>query len=322
MILNDLGIKNITHDNAKKTLRFAREDGHNPTSIIFNLDTLSYKCFSNNEKGNLYSLCMKRKELTFSQSLDFITDKAGLEKSQFQQDIKLPFGAFYKKLSKELIEPENSMNVYDEKILIPYLNKYNLLFFNDGINFQAQDEFKIGYDYETNRITIPEYSLDGKLIGIMGRLNEKNCPKEERYLPIIPCSRSLTLYGYSRNYSAIQEKDLCIIVESEKSILKLFIMGCNNAVATCGCHISDIQAKYLKALLVKRYIVCYDEGLNIDDIIEECKKLIVDNIIMKNQIGFVYDKDNKYLPKGSKLSPCDMPKDIFTSILKECVIWI
>jgi DNA primase len=320
--LEDLGFDNISHDKTKEILRFARESGRNPTSTVFNLNTLSYHCFSNNDKGNLYTLCMKKKEISFLQALDYITEKAGLEKSQFQTDVKFPFGGFYKDLLKDIVEPELSMKTYPESILEPYKNKYNMLFFKDGIDFQAQEEFGIGYDFTTNRITIPEYSLDNKLIGIMGRLNDKHCAKEERYLPIIPCSRSLTLYGYAKNYSAIQEKDLCLIVESEKSIMKLFSMGCNNAVASCGCHISDIQAKYLKALLIKRYIVCYDEGLKIEDIIEECKKLQVDNLMFQNQIGFIYDLENKYLPKDSKLSPCDMPKDIFKKIIQECTIWL
>ena len=93
---------------------------------------------------------------------------------------------------KEIQEPEYSMQTYDTSILDEYAGKYNLMFFRDGINFQTQEHFNVGFDIETLRITVPEYTLDGKLCGIMGRLNDSNCAKEERWLPIIPCSRSLT----------------------------------------------------------------------------------------------------------------------------------
>lgn len=322
LILEDLGFDNISQNDSKKTLRFARKGGNNPTSMVFNLDRLSYYCFSNNNKGNLYSLCMKEKNISFHSALNYITNKANLDKSQFNISYKLPFGGFYKNIIKSIVEPENSIKTYPESLLDPYKNKYNMMFFNDGINFQIQEEFGNGYDIETNRITIPEYSLDNKLIGIMGRLNDTKYDNEERYLPLIPCSRSLTLYGYSRNYLQIQEKDLVVIGESEKFCLQLASMGCNIGLSVCGCHISDIQAKYLKALMVNRYIICFDEGLELENIAEECKKIQVDNAIFQNAVGFVYDYKNKYLPKGSKASPSDFGKDVFQKLIKECVIWL
>lgn len=303
--------------------RFAREYGRNPTSIVLNLNTLSFHCFSDSKaKGNLYTIVMERRELNFPQALDWIASSLGLEKSKFNIKIKLPFGGFYKNISKEINEPEYAMETYGEDILLPYLDKYNTLFLNDGINFETQKTFNVGYDLENNAILIPEYTLDGKLCGIQARTNDSKCEHDKRWWAFLPCSRNLTLYGYHRNYSSVQEKGLCLITESEKSVMKMHQIGCNNVVATCGCQISDTQAKHLKGLLLPKYIVAYDEGLAEEQIKAECEKLIIKNIMFQNRVGYIYDEENKYFPKDSKLSPCDMPKDIFLKLVKECTKWI
>ena len=38
------------------------------------------------------------------------------------------------------------------------------------------------------------------------------------------------------------------------------------------------------------------------------------------KIGFILDKENKYLPKGSKVSPIDLGKEIFLKLCDECLI--
>ncbi len=312
----------ITYRNQKNELRFSREDGHNPTAMRLKLDTLKFDGFSINAHGNLYSLVMKTKNLSFPNALKYIAETLGLEKSQFSKKIKYPFGGFYKGLMKEIQEPEYSMTTYDESILDEYADKYNLMFFKDGINFQTQKLFNVGFDLESLRITVPEYTLDGKLCGIMGRLNDSKCSKDERWLPIIPCSRSLTLYGYHHNYETIQQKNIVVIGESEKFVQQLHSMGSYIGLATCGCDVSDIQAKHLKALMTSKIILAYDEGLEEEQIRLQAQKLILNNAVFSNHVGYVFDRENLILPKGSKASPSDLGKGAFTELIKNHVVWI
>ena len=312
----------ITYRNQKNELRFSREDGHNPTAMRLKLDTLKFDGFSINAHGNLYSLVMKTKHLSFPKALKYIAETLGLEKSQFSQKIRYPFGEFYKGLMREIREPEYSMTTYDDSILNDYIGKYNLMFFKDGINFQTQQFFNVGFDIETLRITVPEYTLDGRLCGIMGRLNDSKCPKDERWLPIIPCSRSLTLYGYHHNYETIQQKNIVVVGESEKFVQQLHSMGSYVGLATCGCDVSEIQAKHLKALMTSKIILAYDEGLEEDQIRTQAEKLILDNAMFRNKVGYVFDRDNLILPKGSKASPSDLGKGAFLELIKNHVTYI
>lgn len=320
-ILEELGFTQLTFDACKRTFRFAREEGRNPTSMVLNLDTLSFHCFSTNSKGNLYTLIMQRKDMNFPNALKWAADYAGLDKEEYDIDIRLPFGGFFQGLVREISEPEFSMKTYDKSELDEYKGFYNTMFLKDGISFESQEKFNIGYDALSNRVTIPIYSLDNKLIGIMGRYNGK-CEKEERWLPIIPCSRSLTVYGFNENYQSIQEKGMTVIFESEKSVMQCHSFGCNIALATSGCHISDTQSKHIKSMFLTKIILAYDEGLSEEDIIAEAEKLKMDNQIYKNQVGYIYDREHKYLPEGSKASPSDLGKEVFSKLVKECVVWL
>lgn len=322
LVLESLGYQNITYNSSHNEYRFAREYGRNPSSVRLSIDTLGFICFSTNERGNLYSLVMNKKNLNFPKALEYIADLLGLRKSEFSKSVKIPFGGFYKKLIREIQEPETNMKTYDESILEEYSGKYNTMFFRDGISYQTQEKFHVGYDIWTNRITVPEYTFDGKLCGIMGRSIDHNCTKEERWLPIIPCSRSLTLYGYHTNYEFIQQKNLCIIGESEKFTQQLDSFGCHIGLGSCGCFLSDTQIKYAKSLLVSKSILAYDEGLEEEYVREEAKKLKIDNAIFANKVGYIWDSENQIIPKGSKGSPSDYGKEAFSYLIKNCVKWI
>lgn len=321
-LLEAMNYTQISYRAHKNELRFSRDDGRNPTAMRLKLDTLKFDGFSINEHGNLYSLVMRTKKLSFPKALKYIAETLGLEKSQFNQKIRYPFGGFYKGLMKEIQEPEYSMTTYDDSILDEYANKYNLMFYKDGINFQTQHHFNIGFDLESLRITVPEYTLDGRLCGIMGRLNDSKCAKDERWLPIIPCSRSLTLYGYHYNYETIQQKSIVVIGESEKFVQQLHSMGSYIGLATCGCDVSDIQAKHLKSLMTSKIILAYDEGLDEEQVRLQAQKLVLNNAVFHNRVGYVFDKENLILPKGSKASPSDLGKDVFKELVKNYVIWL
>lgn len=321
-LLESMDYTQITYRNQRNEIRFSREDGHNPTAMRLKLDTLKFDGFSINLHGNLYSLVMYTKNLSFPNALKYIAETLGLEKRQFSKRIRYPFGGFYRGLMKEIQEPEYSMETYDDSILLEYSNRYNLLFLKDGISFQTQEHFNVGFDIETLRITVPEYTLDGRLCGIMGRLNDSQCAKEDRWLPIIPCSRSLTLYGYHHNYETIQQKNIVIVGESEKFVQQLHSMGKYTGLATCGCDVSDVQARHLKALMTSKIILAYDEGLEEEQIRAQAEKLVLNNAIFKNQVGYIFDREHEILPEGSKASPSDFGINAMNELIKSHVVWL
>lgn len=72
------------------------------------------------------------------------------------------FGGFYEKIRKR---KSNKVNVYDESLLDSYVKCGNLRFLADNISLQAQQYFEIGYDIESQGITIPIRNQIGQTYG-------------------------------------------------------------------------------------------------------------------------------------------------------------
>lgn len=319
-ILNCLGFTKIKYNPIKNNFRFAREENRNPSSCVLNCETLQFYIFSTNAKGNIFTLIMDVKKCTFPQSLEYAAKYAGISSSELNFKVRYPFGGFYLKLIPNRNEENEILQTYPEDTIKPFLNKYNKQFVESGISIQTQRKFEVGFDVLTQRITIPERSIGGDLVGVMGRANY-DCEHESRWIPIIPCARSKTLYGYINNYKKIQETKTIILFESEKAVQQCDTFGLNVALATCGCYISDTQAKYIKKLYPNKVIVAYDEGLSEEHIIEQCKKIKTNNQFINIKVGYIWD-NSSLIPYGSKMNIADMGLDCCKEGLKKYVKWI
>lgn len=322
-ILTKLCFINLKYHSSKNYYTFPRIDGDNPNGYIFFCESLTFKSTTRNHKGNIFTLIMDLKGMNFPKALEWTAATIGLKKSEIENSsMVLPFGGFFKSIPKALQEPESTMKVYDMDDYSHILNICNTLWIKDEISYKTQEFFHIGYDNESDSILIPEFTFDGELCGIQARNNDKDCPHDRRWWAYLPCSRIYTLYGYHYNYKTICEKGICIVVESEKGVMQLHEFGYNVGLGSCACNLSETQAKYIKSMFLDVNIIAYDEGLDEEIIREQCEKLIVSNKLAETKIGYIYDRENKYIPKGSKASPTDFGKDIFEKLLKECVVWI
>lgn len=321
-ILDALGYTDYKYKASTNYYQFSRIGGDNPTAMCLYCNTLKYVCFTRNDKGNIFSLVMKTKKKDFVDSMRWICKVLGLKNDDIDTNIRLPFGGYYKKIIRELEEPELNLTVYDDTILNEWNGACNQMFFEDGISYESQEKFQVGYDLFTQRITVPQFDVNGRLVGVMGRLNDKNCDHNERWFPIIPCRRAMTLYGYHQNYRMIQNAGMCLLVESEKSVMQLDTMKYNWGLATCGCNISDVQARYIKGLMNETVIVGFDEGLEEEIVRHEASKLVVANKLLKNRVGYIYDADGDILPKGSKSSPTDLGKGALKELIQKKVVWL
>lgn len=321
-LLEALNLPNITINRNRHEIRCSREYGTNPTSVKIDVDTLFYKCFSTGSKGSIYVLIMERLDYSFPKALQWVCNVLGLDKRELNTEVKFPFGGYYKNIIKEADEPELYIPTYSEDILNGYFSGYSSLFAKEGINSITQRKFRVGYDPVTMRTTIPQWSVNGELIGVMGRLNETGCDKSVRWLPIIPCSRSLTVYGYHMNYVDIQQKRICLVLESEKSVMQMDSMGLNFGLATCTDSVSDTQAKYIKGLMVENVILGYDEGVDEENIRASAQKIVTDNPVFKNRVGYIFDDTGEVLPKGSKASPTDLGIDVLRELMRRKVKWL
>ncbi len=317
LILNDSGFTDINGEfNQGNEYRCSWEEGGNPTSVRVNKSTLSSDCFSRGIKGDIITLVSEKLNLSFTKTIDRLSRLINFE--DINEDITLPFDGFFNEILNLVDDNFDDLETFDESILDDYLILPSERFLKDGISYEVQQKYNVGYDVTTGRIIVPWRNLEGKLVGIMGRLNKEEIEEyENKYLPIISFPKSKTIFGFSENYRSIQEQGLVIIVESEKGVMKLESMGVNVGLGLGGSSLSTFQANNIKSLFPKRIIVTLDEGLSEEVSRNMAKQLKIDTFF-ENEVGYIYDAENKYLPKGSKMSPSDLPLEKFKKLIVEC----
>lgn len=306
-----------------KEIRCAKIGGDNPSGCRIKLnDNLSATDFTTSYNGDLFGLIATHTGLTYREVLKTITTMLGKKiEGNYQPEEESLFDGFFDSLYVPYESEEEA--TYDESVLEEYNNGYKWFkrFTDDGILPSSQVKFKIGFSEESNRITIPHYNEHGEIIGVMGRIDlDSDEMTNFKYLPLIPFPKHKYLYGLYQNKEYIKESKKVYIFEAEKSVMQCDSFGVYNTTALGGNQISITQVEQLLKLGVSEIVLCMDEGLMIDAIKRDIETIKSCLFMRDVKIKVMIDKENKYLPKGSKCSPVDKGKKIFKKLCEECII--
>jgi DNA primase len=194
-------------------------------------------------------------------------------------------------------EDDTPVKPIPEIILSYYKSYVNDFFYQDGISYDVQQEFEIGYDEFTNRITLPIRDELGTLCGIKGRLFKKDLSEDDlKYLYIEPCPRQKILYGLYKTMPYIKEASKVYVGEAEKFVLQLWSYGYKNCVATSGERVSKIQIEKLVRLNAE-IVLCMDK-----DVSREKIEHIANQFASGIPVYFMWDENNIL---GEKEAPSD-----------------
>ena len=228
----------------------------------------------------------------------------------------------YKVARKEVQLPEYSKNVLD-----CFVKRYPQEWLDDGITEKAMDEFDISYSIAHNKIIIPHYDIEGRLVGIRGRaLNDWEVENVGKYAPIhieqtwYKHPLSMNLYGLNVTKKNIRAHSICFLFESEKSVMQaegFKLPNCSTAV--CGSNFNKYQLNILmKTCAPHEIVLCFDkEELPGED--KYFNKLW--NICQKYKnycnFSFIYDREGLL---DLKDSPTDKGEETFIKLLGKRVI--
>lgn len=308
-ILQSIGCHHI-HYHSSGYWTCANKDGDNKQAIVvWNNEYLSCvnytrQMVSNGRKTDIIDLVCFTKNLTFPEALQYICNVLGIEYyHDFNADVPESLQI------TDLILKMNQNHGYDidqplkpisKNILSYYKNRVNNLFLKDNISYETQQDFQIGYDDSTNRITIPIFSEIGDLVGVKGRLFKEELSSDDlKYVYIEPCQRSKIIYGLNKTIPYIKKAGKIYVPEAEKGVLQLWEYGDRNAGATGGKELSQQQIELLTRLGVDIVFV-QDKDVKQEEI-EELASHFVDQI----PIYYIYDNDNIL---DEKESPTDNPE--------------
>lgn len=224
----------------------------------------------------------------------------------------------FKQNKKEIILPEYNQNVLDV-----FHKKYPVEWLNDNITKEAMNKFNIKYSISQNKIIIPHYDINERLIGIRGRaLDIWEVENIGKYMPVqveqlwYTHPLSLNLYGLNKTKENIKRNGYVYIVESEKAVMQLEgYCEENCGAAVCGSSLNKFQLDILmRECQPKEIILCFDkEELEGEDkyfykLYNMCKKY--NNY---SNFSFVYDQDNLLKLKES---PTDRGKEVFEELIR------
>lgn len=304
----------------KKIFSFGLPDSKNPNSTCIykhSLKTIVYSK-SNELKGDIFTLTMNIKNITFPQSVKEIHKILGLPYTINIDDKeveikKIDILEIFKKAQRKHYNNSNdNLDIYNEEILREFVPIPYIEWVREGIMPYTQKEFGIGYSRLKNRVCIPWRYWCGnpnQYTGIIGRTLEENykalgIPK---YFPLISFPKSMNIYGLQENYKHIQEAGSVTVFEAEKSTLKAHSLNIKNCVSIGGHELSDEHIKILLSLDVE-IIFAMDKDMEEQLSIDMCNK-----VKTFRKTGYIFDEYNLLKEKDS---PMDHGLKVFKALLK------
>ena len=214
--------------------------------------------------------------------------------------------------------PKNILNVFSKVPITQWEN--------EGISEAAISKYNILYSISRDKIIIPHYDINGRLVGIRGRaLDKYEIEDFGKYMPVkiediwYSHSLSFNLYGLNFNKENIKKTGRVFLFESEKSVLQFesFEMP-NCAVAVCGSNFNKYQLNLLlKYCYPQEIIICFDK----EEIRGEEKYFNKLWKIGKKyseycDFSFIYDRNSLL---NMKDSPSDRGEEVFRKLFEKRV---
>ena len=303
-ILEELGCHHIRKKDGY--FQCANPDGDNVTAVCVyentNLTTINYTRDISNGKNihtDLISLVEFYKNETFPYAVKWICDVLDIDYySNLDED--LPKSLQLTKMLVEMqsvdteAETEKPLKPIPEKILSYFKPYVNDMFNEDGVSYDTQAEFEIGYDEFTNRITIPIRDDLGNLVGVKARYFYRQVPEDEqKFMYIEKCARSQILYGLYKTINFIKKAQRVFVTEAEKGVQQLYDKGYFEAVATGGSKISKSQIDKLTRLCVP-IIFVFDKDITKEELDDIASRFIdgTEVYALIDTIGILNEKES------------------------------
>ena len=214
---------------------------------------------------------------------------------------------------------------FQEGVLDVFIKEYPSQWLQDGISKEAMDKFNIKFSISQNKIIIPHYDTNDRLIGIRGRaLNPWEVENVGKYMPVqieqtwYKHPLSLNLYGLNKTKENIKKTGRVFIFEAEKSVLQFDSFNQPNcAVAVCGSSLNKFQLDILiRECAPNDFIICFDKEEGGETYFNKLWKMC-EKYHNYGNFSFLYDRESIL---NLKDSPSDNGEEAFNKLLNRRVI--
>lgn len=289
-----------------------------------------FKCYTEcNESMSIFTLYQKvmrinYHQVSFDEAVDYV--KKCLKNITFSKTKKYKPDIDFEKYDFDSTIPQ--LTEYPRAMLTYFLPYHHPLWLRDGIKPEVMDKFHIGLWNAENKITIPHFDIDGRLVGIRARtLDKEEAELYGKYRPVqigntlYSHPLHFNLYGIYEHQEAIRKRRSAVLVEGEKSVLldDGYYGKWSNAVACCGSNINKFQISLLTNVLGANEItIAFDkeyEDWRSNEAREYRTK--IENMCRKYKgqatFYYIWDMDNLLSLKDS---PLDKGKEVYEKLYK------
>lgn len=243
-------------------------------------------CFACGAKFNLVSFVSYVKNISITEAYNFLEEYFNKD---FKQTKTRQRSLYEEVVTKEAeILPERVLALYKSgEIVHPYL-------LERGFSEEDFKKFKLGWDSDLKRITIPFFDFQGNLLGFSSRavLSEDDIG----YDLIYGSTQKYYIYNHfkAKDYfypmNFFQLKGSIILVEGLLDAIWMHKFGFTNTLSIISAQISKEQIKKLKLFNVKQIVLALDNDKAGED---GCKRIYK---ALKNDFSFLRCK----FPEGKK----------------------
>ena len=288
-----------------------------------------FRCYTEcNEAMSIFALYEKFMKINyhkieFEEAVDYV--KKCLKKINVTGQKKYKPGIDFEQYNFDSTVPQ--LTEYPKAMLTYFLPYHHPLWLKDGIKPEVMDKFHIGLWNAQNKITIPHFDINGRLVGIRARiLDPEEAAEYGKYRPVqigdtlYAHSLHLNLYGIYEHKNAIKMRRSAIIAEGEKSVLldDGYYGEFSNTVACCGSMVNKFHINLLTSLGANEITIAFDKEYH-DWRTEEAREYrekiekICNKYKGKATFYYIWDMDNLL---GYKDSPFDKGKEVFEELYK------
>jgi DNA primase len=264
-----------------------------PAFVVFP-DSGTWRCFGQcNEGGDIFRFVMKKEGWDFSQALQHLAQRAGVQLEPLTPEKKEEddHNARLRTLLEEAVNfyRHQLLNTAAGKNALAYLHKRGLkdsaleafgvgyapeawdaaLNYFVSRNYSSEDLLQVGlvterqqgggvYDRFRNRILFPIRDAVGRMAGFGARiLNPDDMPKFINSPQTALFDKGRLLYGLDAARKAIRASDQVVIVEGYLDVMALHQEGFANAVSPMGTALTEDQLRQIKRF-TRRIVLALD----------------------------------------------------------------
>jgi DNA primase len=242
-----------------------------------------YYCFGCQAKGDVFDFVMRTQGLEFSDALQLLGQRAGIEvtpptpKDKKRRDlfdvnnIALEFFKSHLKpvahqylLSRQLTEESiktfelgyapDSWDALLKYALTKGISDNDLL----SAGLLIENDNKRRYDRFRNRVMFPIKDFLGRVVGFSGRVLDDSLPKYLNTPETDVFKKGELLYGLDTAKISIRASGEALVVEGYMDVIALHQTGFKNAVAALGATLTGEQAALLSRLDVQKLLLAFD----------------------------------------------------------------